>query len=96
MANTLGIVEKTLAEARDALASPNLIGDRERWDQIKTIRISDAADNDVAEVDDDVSKMALFTSSTLLAPWKLNKSKHGGQIQSAGNDQAGDPVIFPV
>ena len=96
MANTLGITEATLAQARALAGSPNLIGDRERWDQSETIRISDHADNDALEVGDDTSKMALFVSKTLGAPWVQNKSKHGGQIQSAGNDAATDPVAFPV
>lgn len=96
MANTLGIPEATLAEARTLAGSPNLIGDRERWDQSKTIRISDHADNDAAEVGDDTSKMALFVSKTLGAPWRQANAKRGNQIQSAGNDQTTDPLVFPV
>ncbi len=97
MANTLGIVECTLSQARDIADAVNGVGStRERWNQSAVVRIIDHdADDGVST--DDPEKMAIFTSNIMHDTWVLAGAKRGGNPQqSAGNDQPSDPVIFPV
>ena len=97
MANTLGITEATLAEARDSTAAVNLISARpdQRWNQVMTIRVTDHAD-DGGVILDETEEMALFVSKGLGHPWRQANAKRGHQVMSAGKDAATDPVLFPV
>jgi len=95
MANTLGIPEATLAEARNIGSAVNGLGvTRERWNQRAVLRITDhAADEGVTG--DETEQMAIFTNDIMHDTWVLGGAKRGGNPQqSAGNDQPTDPVIF--
>lgn len=68
MANTLNIPEVTMAQLADATHAINLIvadgtgiGRSEPWTTL-VVRVTDHVSNDAAEIGEDTSKMALFTS----------------------------------
>ena len=88
MANTLGIVEVTMAQALDIDHAVNSSGDlsgsvpRNRWNQRATIRVTDHPSNDAGETGDDTSKMALFTSRSQGNMWVLGGANIG--VRAAG------------
>ena len=98
MANTLGIPEVTLAQARDISHAINGVGagGRSRWNQSLPVRVTDHADNDTGETGEDTEKMAIFISSSLHMPWIQAGARRGHQVVSAGKDQDTDPRLFPV
>jgi hypothetical protein len=80
MANSLGILEYTLAAVANSLAEPNLLKEpnaRKEWFQPRVIRITDHEDNDALE-ENDPYKMALFCSKAHGHPWEkqVNCQKH--------------------
>jgi hypothetical protein len=96
MTNTVGILEVTAAQLVDAANAVNVVGDgatnaRNAADVFssRVVRVTDHSMNDVGEVGDDVSKMALFVSKAYGYPWVL-----GGAILGSFGDAV--DVITPV
>ncbi len=97
MANTLGIVEVTLAEVVDSTNAINLYASRPQ--QLGcggplVVRITDHDDNDAGETGTDTDKMAIFSSKQFGHPWvKDTGLKHVISEADAGVTDA--TVIFP-
>jgi hypothetical protein len=73
MANTLGILERTLAQVADKTNSINVIGTaggRLSVYEPVVVRITDHEDNDAAETATDTEKMALFLSRRHGEQWE--------------------------
>jgi len=103
MANTLSIVEVTLAEVSDASHAVNLRAARP--DDMShggslVVRVTNHADNDAAETGTDTDKMAIFSSRQFGQPWKkdtglvhkIHSSAVAGTPVTAADDAT---VIFP-
>lgn len=103
MANNLGIPERTLAQVSASTNSINVIGGadgRLSAYQPLVVRITDHADNEVAETDDP-DKMALFVSSRHGEPWKKDANVLVHKVVKADADPVANPtptdvsVLFP-
>ena len=97
MANTLGLNEATMLQIVDSTSLLNLYGSRPQ--QLGAggplvVRISDHADNDIAEIGTDTDKMAIFHSRQFGQPWiKEHGEKH--IISEADALKLDATVIFP-
>jgi len=101
MANTLGILERTLAQVAqsdDVCNVVNPVGtnpqqQRLYTEQGLTIRITDHTDNDAGETGTDTNLMALFHSKSFGAPWcKLR----GDESETIHANAAGSNVTATV
>lgn len=98
MANNLGIPERTLAQVSEATNSINVIGGadgRTYWNEVLVVRITDHADNEVAETDDP-DKMAIFTSVRHGEPWKKDANVLVHKVVEADADPVTNPTPTDV
>lgn len=92
MANTLNILERTLAQVLDSTNDLHTLGTtngRESVYEPLVVRITDHADNDAGETGTDTDKMALFVSQRHGEPFIKDANVLAHVIHSAGQGFAG-------
>lgn len=92
MANTLSILERTLAQVGDSTNDLHTLGTtngRESVYEPLVVRITDHKDNDAGETGADTTKMALFLSQRHGEPFLKNEHVLIRNIHSMGNGFAG-------
>ena len=95
MANSLGIIECTMAQAADISNVVNTVGEadaapRDRFNKAATIRVTDHP-ADTGATGSDVEGMALFTNRYLHDMWRL-----GGANRGAPRTNDDPQTILPV